>query len=192
MGLISRIINSLNKCLFNLDYEISIIRRLPTIDKESIIIYHMGKVGSTSIHYSLETYSYLNAVVNQIEILNPINLNVYGKGKMLNYIRLKNRIDLLKKKGKRFKIITLTRDPVGYCFSAYFQDFFKIFPYIKNINSNETEIVEKVKKYFLQQLNYYIHGGDGIKIDKIVQYHFNNPLTFFDIELKYVFDIDVY
>ncbi len=188
-----RIIDIVNKALFNLDYEINIVRKLPQLDRESIIVYQMGKVASTSICSSLNSYIYLDATINQEHRLTSNNWNTYNYEKKRISMRLRNRIEFLKKKGKRFKVITLTRDPVGYCFSAYFQDFFKIFPDISEKYSDDSKIVEEVKRYFFQQLDYYLNKEkNGININKIVQYHFNNPLTFFDLELKHVFDIDVY
>jgi hypothetical protein len=80
-------------------------------------------------------------------------------------------------KGKKWKIITLVRDPIARNISSFFQliDDEYEFDYRKKARSMSTdELVEELIQFFLER-----HDHDV-------------PLTWYDVELKPIFAIDVF
>lgn len=170
--------------------------------KKSILIYTMGKVGSTTIQYSIEN-QVKDYSVYHIHWLNKKNLDTderfnakfYRRNKkygvdinvLPNYLirgyYLRNRIN--RNDLDHCKIISLTRDPVARNISAFFQNLKKFYAY--DINRRLEEVSEDIVLNELIDLfiNEYI-GKKGINfID-------SDPLTWFDEELNHVFGIDLY
>jgi len=92
--------------------------------KDIILVYTMGKVGSTSIYYSLKDK--LKGRVLFIHRMIKENINVYNKAfirKDIKPHRSKMGELVLDKLGsKKFKIITMVREPIGRNISDFFQD----------------------------------------------------------------------
>ena len=151
-----------------------------------IIIYQMGKVGSSSIQASLKN----------LKIANPIHHAHFLSGDTIqaveNYYhglphiavpehillskRLRSEIDA--SKGKiRWKIITLVRDPVARDISDLFENMERDWPHLSILNEDKalSEIKYRVRKMFQN-------------FDETDDY----ACSWFDKEILAVFDIDIY
>jgi hypothetical protein len=85
--------------------------------------------------------------------------------------------------GKKWKVITLIRDPVARNVSSFFENM-ELFEYdyaAKMKSGREEDIVAELMELFRKK---YIDGSDAAHVDA-------DPLTWFDEELKTVFDVDV-
>lgn len=170
--------------------------------KKSILIYTMGKVGSTTIEYSiknqLKDYSvyhihWLNK--NNLDMDKRFNAKFYRRNKQYgvdinvlpNYLirgfYLRNEIN--RNNLDQCKIITLTRDPVARNISAFFQNLKKFYSY--DISRRLEEVGEDI--VLGELMNLFINEYIG---KKRVNFIDSDPLTWFDEELKHVFDLDVY
>jgi hypothetical protein len=151
--------------------------------KDQIIIYQMGKVGSSSIQKSLRAL-HMGVAIYHVHHLardprpRSGSANVTGKKPVppRHYWASLYLWKLIRKFGEnyRWKIVTLVRDPVATNISAFFQ----------NVQMNI---------YELDQL-----ADDGtLNVDRLIEtffkaYPHNRPLTWFDQEMKMVFGIDIY
>lgn len=138
-----------------------------------IIVYQMGKVGSTSIVNSLKKYGLTAYHVHRINPQNieSVRLEHLRKGKSPPDETLGLRLHKYIKQGKKLKIITLVREPIGRNISAFFQNF-EVFAGIKYTNS----------KFSAEEL-----------ADKfIAEYNHSVPLTWFDVEIRETLGIDIY
>jgi len=137
----------------------------------------MGKVGSSTIYYTLKE----NGIpATHVHVLLPSNLDwvrkdCAAKGVPAPDDRFRRAVaDQIQKRRKKVRIITLVRDPVSQNFSSFFQNF-------------ERESGKKVRKG--EQTNF--------NVDEIVeQYRRDYPkataIGFFDNELGASTGIDVY
>lgn len=141
-----------------------------------IIIYQMGKVGSSSVSKSLELHGI--DLVFHIHRMNPDNIEKVrqeyldnderppderiGKGLYSNVVT--NR--------KKAKFITLVREPISRNTSAFFQNF-KRFTGVDEYDHADFAIEELVNIF-------------------IERYRHPVPLTWFDVEVKQTLGIDVY
>jgi len=154
-------------------------------DTPPIVIYQMGKVGSTTVCESLKNADLPNPVyhVHFLSHDGIKNAEEYflglQKGISPPHIKrskmLRKKID--KKKGVQWKIITLVREPIGREISDFFQVVDRYYPDLidENGDVNKSSAIE-----FLQErlANY----------DESTNY----TSTWFDKELKQAFNIDVY
>lgn len=158
-----------------------------------VIIYQMGKVGSTTIYESLQTLKGIS--VFHIHVLAPKSItgaeHVYRNsfsrtGKICQHLiesqYLRRQLDRNAQESKNWKIISLVRDPVAKNISAFFQMLDSVigYDYKTQIQNQAIEVVlEDLKELFLEK---FIgkYGAD------------DNTLTWFDRELKTVFNLDVY
>jgi hypothetical protein len=160
--------------------------------KAPLLVYQMGKVGSTSVEMSLRSAG-LAMPIFHVHLLSPIEIT---KDEMLYHGRLprlfapshlpatqhlfnsyyiRRRIN----RGEigapsKWKIVTLTRDPIARNISGFFEGM----------------------PFRLPQLNKRLRAGT-VEPEELVDYFFRTydhevPLTWFDDELKSVFGIDVY
>jgi hypothetical protein len=163
-----------------------------------LIIFQMGKVGSRTVHRSLKALN-LDMPIYHSHLLTK-NRIIETEKKRKKFFRTERQPYLsrpwlnrfLRKQidkgldGKKWKVITLTRDPVARNISTFFEnlDFRTIGTSQKfEIRSNYYDIpatlinlddLEKIKALFLERMNH------------------NSPLEFFERELKGVFGIDIY
>jgi len=159
-----------------------------------LIVYQMGKVGSTTVTNSLRNNSNLSYPIFHVHSLNPENILqdkkiYYGKEYpsyfTKSYLPKTKHLftsEFLQKKietgylnsSNRWKIITLVRDPIARNVSGFFSGMSVRYPnYYQQICDNQIE-VEKVLQLFLDN------------------YPQNTPFTWFDSELKLVFGVDVF
>jgi len=149
--------------------------------KPIILIYQMGKVGSTSIQKSLEIYGI--KPVFHIHFLDPSNISLYLKSTLKNYnertlfniiqnINFFNIAAIYKDvvlKHRKSRIITIVREPIGRNISAFFQ------------------VVKNYAKNILK-----------LNLDELTDLFFNRfdrhsrPLEWFDTEFKKTLNIDIY
>jgi len=149
---------------------------------EVILVYQMGKVGSTSIYETLKRNGILSYHIHDFNILRRI---LRQSSVTYKYITLLEKVlftlrDIciflprkmflkrLKKKSK-IKIITLVREPIGRNISGLFQ--VRITRIKKLILSRDIKLIEK--KFYEDFPHFY-------------------PLVWFDDELKSIFGIDIY
>lgn len=161
-----------------------------------LLIYQMGKVGSKTIRSSLREVN-LDRPVFHVHFLTPDRVErtekerqkYLGTEKMgllrhvWQYQYLRKRMESGFDGEKKWKIITLTREPVGRNIATFFENL----------------RVELSGDRYIIQSDYY--GFEGIftigDMDKLVQLFFerlyhDRPLVYFDEELKTVFGIDVF
>jgi len=158
-------------------------------NKEIVVVYQMGRVGSTSILRSLEA-SKLNLPIFHVHRLTKDYINkreeIYkkhftsfqGRHRHLlqsQYLRQQINQGLINKK---WNIVTLVRDPIA-----------------KNVSSFFKSGLELMFDYKLKQENYYSDKRNDVKelINIFLEeYNHEIPLTWFGHELKSVFEIDIF
>lgn len=144
-----------------------------------VLIYQMGKVGSSSIEKSLKKIHYTPCY--HVHRLNPQNIRAVQQ----EYAHKRLRYDqwqtdrralflykhIIQKKCPA-KIISLVREPVSRNLSAYFQNFYRF----------TGEAFQQEQNYDIQEL-----------IDTFIQeYNHDVPLAWFDKEFLPVLDTDIY
>lgn len=161
-----------------------------------LLIYQMGKVGSKSIRDSLRAVR-LNRRVFHVHFLSPERVALMERERR-RYLGAKKQHllehvwqymyinDQLRRGARRdkWKVITLTREPVGRNVSTFFE------------NIDVSEIGGGAYRF---QSDYYdfdidVSPGDISKLSELFfdRVHHDRPLVFFDEELNGTFDVDVY
>lgn len=140
-----------------------------------IIVYQMGKVGSSSVIDSLKLYG-LKPVFH-IHRLNPNNIKKVRQEYLDHnqippdeWVGESLYVDIVKKRRKA-NFITLIREPISRNISAFFQNFER-FTGIGYKNANLA--IEELVRIFIKE------------------YEHSVPLTWFDVEMKQTLGIDVY
>lgn len=109
-------------------------------DEKNILIYQMGKVGSTTIESSIENSLHLHTLYNNTPcwihqkmrrpgILGKLIINI---GNFIKRSAIKRR--------KKVKIITMVREPVSRDISMFFQNL--PYWYVEYVNANQIDIRE--------------------------------------------------
>ena len=163
-----------------------------------LIIYQMGKVGSSTILRSLEALD-LGVPIFHVHYLSQPRVDDLEKERRRYFGTEKNGLlkrpwmyQYLRKalksqhNGHKWKIISLTRDPVARNLSAFFENL-------------EFTPISKDDAYWVKS-DYYKINSLKVNIDNLEhlrslfydRLHHESPLEFFDRELKSVFGIDVY
>jgi glycosyltransferase involved in cell wall biosynthesis len=158
------------------------------LNRDPILIYQMGKVGSVSVQTSLERAYGELAVPVQIHRIHLMNLSIEDATrilapeypdpwKTLGAIRngLEFRKVLEQSPNQAWKLISLVREPVGRNIATFFQSLEEFLPDWKERRAKAALTVEDLHKLFLEKQT--LHQG---------------PSEWFDNELKAVFGIDVY
>lgn len=142
-----------------------------------VLIYQMGKVGSSTIKRSLDKLGRFEPY--QVHRLNPDNIaRVRREHERRGWEPPKSELlsgELIERMIKhriRLKIITLVREPIGRNFSYYFQNLDKI---LGTPNAHASIPIEQLVKDFPVEFPYS-----------------DDPLTWFDYEFKEVTGIDLY
>ena len=152
-------------------------------NNEIILIYQMGKVGSKSIEQSLRDLN-LKIPIYHLHFLSPNRVRrkiIDQKEKNLEIDKsikiakiLWKEITQNKITNKKWKIITLVREPISRNISAFFQGIEERFPnFYQDYYSGSLDIEKLIDEF----LNKYPH---------------DSTLLWLDEELKFVFDIDVF
>jgi hypothetical protein len=141
-----------------------------------IIVYQTGKVGSASVTASL--MSSQGNYVFHVHWMNPENLKRQRAELLEKNLRLPAHLALAERvyknivrRHKKAKFISLVREPISICISAFFQNF-RRYTGIEYGDANFT--IGELVDIFLKN------------------YRHSVPLTWFDVEMKEVLDIDVY
>ncbi|MDC8005764.1 putative capsular polysaccharide synthesis family protein [Aureisphaera galaxeae] len=141
--------------------------------KDIILVYTMGKVGSTSIYYSLKR-KFKGRVLFTHRMIEK-NIEAYNKAFIKNNIKPHRskvgELVLKKMASKNIKIISLVREPIGRNISDFFQD---LPVYLKNHRMIDGMEPSDIHSQFLQNYPHKI------------------PLRWFDEEFKETTGIDVF
>jgi hypothetical protein len=171
---------------------------LLTMGKQPLIIFQMGKVGSTTILHSLKT-SLIENPLFQVHVLSSNGIekmeeNYYGNSNKFfsksllpqtkhlfasHFLRTKIQNG---NRNNKWQIITLVRDPIARNLSEFFYSIAdpKDDPHIpKSIDLNSSINIKDLKDRFLKRFH---EQSDDYKF----------PLKWFDEEMKVVFGVDVY
>ncbi len=160
-------------------------------NKLPLVIYQMGKVGSSTIAKSLEgslsqyaiyqihvlSREWIEKVHSQYRYASKVHRNPVIEPHLLSSMYLRELIDN-ESYAKPMKVISLVRDPIARNISCFFQAFPIYFP----------EESEKLKYPYLDQHD----------VDRLIDIFINDfrehetPLRWFDVHIKSVFGIDVY
>lgn len=126
------------------------------LGKNHILVYTMGKVGSTSIYYALKKT--FGAQVVFIHRMNQENLDIYNEPFVKNKIRPhRSALALYVKrklidKQKPVSIVSTVREPISRNISCFFQDF-KTYNFGKNIKDvSVDEAIENFVSNYPHQL----------------------------------------
>lgn len=165
--------------------------------KEVVFVYQMGKVGSTSIEESLIELTKTTATpFYRCHYLNPQTVNRLLKQKIKIHQSLIKRHYLTSKylskklfdRGlgeSNWKIITLVRDPININISRFFESIQDFVPDFYTRFGNLTDFYQKIDRGL-------------IDIQEIIKFFFDSfpyhdwALNWFDLEMKSVFNIDVF
>jgi hypothetical protein len=162
------------------------LRRVNSSDGNPILIYQMGKVGSSSIFDSLKGLK-LDRPIFHVHHLNPDSIQrgemllreVFGSHYSVNRFCLyEGRFvinHVLQRPGKKLKIISLVRDPVARNLSSFFHNLDIFIPNcIPAYRAGQIGVPE-ITRHYLQRFHEHTY-----------------PLSWFDDEMKYIFGIDVF
>ena len=165
--------------------------------KEQLIIYQMGKVGSSTVLKSLETFG-LEMPIYHVHFMSQEILDKHEKiyknnfsGNMYWTITQLWQNQCLRKqllkglKGQKWKIASLVRDPIARNISAFFQP-----PNMIILESNHQVIIKS--KIYDYEMNLTTEGIEKLTDIFIRKFDNEAPMGFFDREFKGVLGIDVY
>jgi hypothetical protein len=163
-----------------------------------LIIFQMGKVGSKSVKRSLEALN-LDMAIYHSHLLTKTRIREtekqrkkFFRTKRESYLKRPWMNQFLRKQidrglnGKKWKIVTLTRDPIARNVSTFFENL-----EIRSCNDQNGFVIES-DYYDIDALTV---TSDDVQVltdlffDRVKH---DSPLEFFDRELKGVFGVDVY
>jgi hypothetical protein len=160
--------------------------------RERILVYQMGKVGSSTIVASLQA-ARLNLPVHHVHFLTVEGIAYAEKIYKDNWHKRPNPLHLwhsqylrrqIAKEDKnappgqvKWKVVTLVRDPIAHLISAFFQVLDSQVDY---------NYRQKARSLTMQEM-----AEELISLFRQFDFHRKQPLTWFDAELKSVFGVDV-
>ena len=167
-------------------------------ERPPVIVFQMGKVGSTSIKRSLEALN-LDLAVYHSHLLTKERIaetekkrkkffgterESYLKRPWLNQFLHKEIVK--KHNGKKWKVITLTRDPIARNVSTFFENL--------EVQAIERNGTFEVRSDYYDILRTVVTLNDmQVLIDLFFsKLRHESSLEFFDRELKEIFGVDVY
>jgi hypothetical protein len=162
--------------------------------QQPIIVYQMGRVGSTTIFQSLKkafSALKLKQPIYHTHFLTPegiaffeeIQKSTYGSWEQIPLARkryilqsyfLSKQLTNNRAPKKKYKIITLVREPIATNISGFFHNCDLWLNDLQNYQNNSQSYLDKIRERFYQE------------------YPHNVPLTWFDRELKSILDLDVF
>ncbi len=150
--------------------------------QDPVLVYQMGKVGSSSIYYSLLRLD-LDVPIHQIHFLNHIDHyeqwmrstmpNNTAAPKLFGLARSIRR-ELDSAPGRRWNLISLVRAPIPRAISSFFQNLDAAFPSYRQRVAENQLTAREIADFFVNQ------------------YYDILPQQWFDTQIKAVFGIDVY
>lgn len=172
--------------------------------KDSILVYTMGKVGSATVTDSLNN-QLKDYFVYHLHWLSKNNLKqdqkfhktFYSKNKedriavnilpdyIIDGFYINKKMNDVDKFRNRYKIVTLTRDPVATVVSSFFQNLTRFFGYDVRKKLEKLDLEPVVSEIMDLFVNEFI-------VKNKVNFLDSDPTTWFDEELKEVFKFDVY
>ena len=186
-----------NYSLARASYHRRLYRRSLQYMRPPLLIYQMGKVGSKTIRSTLQS-SKLDRPIYHVHLLSPDRIEQLEsdrreylgteKEHLLKHIW---QYQYLRKRmtddsgDARWKIVTLTREPIGRNISAFFENL-------------EVTPLDADGRFHVRSDYYGFDVAlDEDNIDVLTRFFFDKlyhdrPLVFFDEELKAVFGVDVF
>jgi len=155
-------------------------------DENNILIYQMGKVGSTSLEHAIKDAIHIHTLYLDNHTCKPRQAALFGCGMRFYSNKIKQAlINLLRRKAIRsrshIKVITLVRKPLVRNISMFFHDLDAyVFNSQSKLLTTSTPLMTRLQSEDLL-VNIF---------EQQFEHHY--PLTWFDKELKRFFDIDVY
>lgn len=165
-----------------------------------ILIYQMGKVGSSTISRSLRSLN-LGIQIYHIHYLAEDRISkklakckkyFHSEGSISNDAQNQWRNQLLRKQikrglnGKKWKIVSLVRDPIARNISNFFHHMDQV-EFLPDCNSY------KIKSYkFNFEITIKLEDIEPLSRLFFEKVNHESPLTFFDRELKKIFGIDIF
>ena len=174
-----------NRLLSTIYHEVR-LRRENSRGESPILIYQMGKVGSSSILDSLKGMK-LDRPIFHVHHLNPSNIHrgerilqdTYGSRYSVNRFCLYEgrfvKKHLLQHTDTRLKIISLVRDPVARNLSSFFHNLDIFIPDCVPLYRDGQIGVPDITRHYLEKF-----------------FEHTYPLSWFDDEMKFIFGIDVF
>ena len=175
-------------------YYSKLINKLKSRNHETVIVYQMGKVGSSTVCKSLKKLKDINANVYHIHVLTEVSIkeleNVYKDNfhktsffpeHILESQYLRKQLN---KGRKGWKVVTLVREPVSRNISLFFQvlDSGLGYQYKEKLKYMEiADIVKELQKLFFEE-NSGFEKYNGHEA----------PLHWFDTEIEPTLNIDVF
>lgn len=147
-----------------------------------ILIYQMGKVGSSAVYRALRE-SGLGVPIHQVHLLNNLDeierhvRRLYDRPEeTLRQIERGRRLrqDIDREPRRRWDVVTIVRDPVARNISAFFQSIEEILPDLRTSLGKGRVDIALLLDAFLERFD---HGA---------------PTGWFDTQMKPVFDLDVF
>lgn len=194
--LVSRPFNRMPR-LVRTFYHYQLYRECLQYKEPPLLIYQMGKVGSKTVRKSLEALD-LDMPIFHVHFLTEERVRDTEKERwkylgtekeghlkhvwQYQYLRKRMTSDL---NGKKWKIVTLTREPIGRNISTFFENL-------------DVELLEGDNRYRIQSDYYDFEIVANLEnTDELVDIFFeklyhDRPLVFFDQEIKSVFGVDVF
>lgn len=190
-------LTKLNYDLAKLYYHYKLRRSDKRYSQPPLLVYQMGKVGSKTVISSLANAN-INRRIYHVHFLDPELVREYERKRrkflgtdregalkhIWQYSYLRSRIKK-RQDGKRWKIITLIRDPVSRNLATFFENIEVVSvdsDQVWNLSSVEYGFKVVVKKDDLS-------GLIELFFEKC---RHDTPLIYYDREIKQVFNIDVY
>jgi len=185
---------------FYLDYQIAktyegwLYRLSSTASEDLLLVYQMGKVGSTTLVRSLQA-AVPGAHVYHVHALTPTAITRHHRLYQQNFLRgrtiprhhlesvyLRRLLDTAEATNKYWKVVTLVRDPVARNVSSFFQTLDLYFGVGDKLRSSEPrELVPELQELFRQSYE-----------TQRFEFRHDTPLTWLESELEAVFAVDVY
>jgi hypothetical protein len=164
---------------------------------ELILVYQMGKVGSTTVRVSLRAAG-LDVPVRQIHFLSQDIIDENERILRKRFPSVKRgflyrhlwECQYLRKqvdkglKGRRWRVVTLTRDPIARNISAFFQTL-----QVQLLDSGRRC---KIKSWYGFEITIDIEDIECLVDLFLEKWDHDTPLVYFDRELKGVLGIDVF
>lgn len=183
--------------LVRMYYHYQLHRECLQYKKPPLLIYQMGKVGSKTIQGSLRNVE-LDRRVFHVHFLTPDRVEKTEKERrkylgtskrgLLDHVwQYQYLLKQLKRglNGRKWKVITLTREPIGRNLSTFFENL-------------DVELLDADRRYKIQSDYYDFEIVVDIEdMDELTQLFFerlphDRPLVFFDQEIKNMLGVDLF